>query len=345
MKQTKVRKRVTAALCALLATVSLTACGEADPEPADAVSKAEPVKLTLSEVTHSVFYAPQYAAIELGYFADEGIELELINGEGADKVMASVLSGDADIGFAGPEATIYVYNEGKEDYMQVVAQVTQRDGAFILSREEEPDFDWSELSGKTLLPGRAGGVPYMTLQYVCRHKGIDDVIFDNSVQFSMMASAFIGGTGDYVALFEPTASSLVAEGKGHIVASVGAESGEIPYTAYFASKSWLQKNDDVMQRFVNALYKGQQWVASHTAEEIAKTIAPSFPDSDLELLTSAVESYRSIDAWCATPVMSENAFERLQTVMSEAGELSEKAPYGELVNNKYAEQAVAGQGK
>ena len=190
-------------------------------------------KVTVSEVTHSVFYAPQYAAIELGFFEEEGLELELSNGEGADKVMTAVLSGSVDIGFAGPEACIYVYNEGKEDYMQVFAQMTQRDGAFILAREADENFTWEKLKGKSLLPGRKGGVPYMTLEYVVKQHGMTpgvDVIFDDSIQFSAMAGAFISGTGDYVALFEPTASSLEAEGAGFIVASVGAESGEIPYT-------------------------------------------------------------------------------------------------------------------
>ncbi len=332
----KKRQKLTAVITALALCMGVTACDAGES------TETGTVTITLSEVTHSVFYAPQYAAIQLGYFADEGIELELYNGEGSDKVMASVLSGEVDIGFAGPEAAIYVYNEGKTDYMQVFAQVTQRDGAFILSREDEDDFDWSNLSGKTLLPGRVGGVPYMTLEYVCKEKGLTDVTFDTSIQFSMMASAFIGGSGDYVALFEPTASSLVAEGQGYIVASVGAESGEIPYTAYFASKSYIEENGDIIQRFVNAVYRGQQWVATHSAAEIAALIAPSFPDNDIELLTSAIESYKEIDAWSATPVMKQEAFEKLETVMEAAGELSDRVLFADVVNNSFAENAVAG---
>lgn len=217
-------------------------------------------KVTVSEVTHSVFYAPQYAAIELGFFEEEGLELELSNGEGADKVMNCMcFPGSVDIGFAGPEACIYVYNEGKEDYMQVFAQMTQRDGAFILAREADENFTWEKLKGKSLLPGRKGGVPYMTLEYVVKQHGMTpgvDVIFDDSIQFSAMAGAFISGTGDYVALFEPTASSLEAEGAGFIVAIGGCGKRGDPYTAYFAQKSFIEKNEELIQSLSNALPKG-----------------------------------------------------------------------------------------
>ena len=296
-------------------------------------------KVTVSEVTHSVFYAPQYAAIELGFFEEEGLELELSNGEGADKVMTAVLSGSVDIGFAGPEACIYVYNEGKEDYMQVFAQLTQRDGAFILAREKDEDFTWEKLRGKRLLPGRKGGVPYMTLEYVVKQHGMTpgvDVIFDDSIQFSAMAGAFIGGTGDYVSLFEPTASALDTEGAGYIVASVGAESGEIPYTAYFAQKSFIAKNENLIQSFTNAVAKGLSWVKEHTAAQIAEVIQPAFPDTDLKTLETVVQNYKNIDAWRETPDMKEESFQKLQTVMQEAGELEKAAPFSELVNNSFA---------
>ena len=296
-------------------------------------------KVTVSEVTHSVFYAPQYAAIELGFFEEEGLELELSNGEGADKVMTAVLSGSVDIGFAGPEACIYVYNEGKEDYMQVFAQLTQRDGAFILAREKDEDFTWEKLRGKRLLPGRKGGVPYMTLEYVVKQHGMTpgvDVIFDDSIQFSAMAGAFIGGTGDYVSLFEPTASALEKEGAGYIVASVGAESGEIPYTAYFAQKSFIAKNENLIQSFTNAVAKGLSWVKEHTAAQIAEVIQPAFPDTDLKTLETVVQNYKNIDAWRETPDMKEESFQKLQTVMQEAGELEKAAPFSELVNNSFA---------
>lgn len=295
-------------------------------------------KVTVSEVTHSVFYAPQYAAIELGFFEEEGLELELSNGEGADKVMTAVLSGSVDIGFAGPEACIYVYNEGKEDYMQVFAQLTQRDGAFILAREKDEDFTWEKLRGKRLLPGRKGGVPYMTLEYVVKQHGMTpgvDVIFDDSIQFSAMAGAFIGGTGDYVSLFEPTASALEKEGAGYIVASVGAESGEIPYTAYFAQKSFIAKNENLIQSFTNAVAKGLAWVKEHTAAQIAEVIQPAFPDTDLKTLETVVQNYKNIDAWRETPDMKEESFQKLQTVMQEAGELEKAAPFSELVNNSF----------
>ena len=298
-------------------------------------------KVRVCEVTHSIFYAPQYAAVALGFFEEEGIEIELSNGQGADAVMAAVLSGNIDVGFAGPEASIYVYNEGKQDYTQVFAQVTRRDGSFLIAREPADDFSWQDLRGKKVLPGRKGGVPYMALEYVLRQNGIDpytDTLLDNSVQFSMMTAAFTGGTGDYVTAFEPTASMLQQEGKGYIVASVGEAAGDIPYTAYFAKKSYIEKNADLIQRFTNAVYKGQQWVATHTDAEVAEAVKEFFADTSLELLTASVASYRAIDAWNTDPVMSEESFNRLQTVMTEAGELTKTADFNAVVNNTFAQR-------
>ena len=299
-------------------------------------------KLTVSEVTHSVFYAPQYLAINLGFFKDEGIDIELINSAGADKVMTAVLSNDVQIGFAGPEASIYIYNEGSKDFAQVFAQVTKRDGSFLISRESG-DFKWEDLKGKHILPGRKGGVPYMTLQYVLNKHGLNtetDLNFDNSISFDAMASAFVSGTGDYVTVFEPIATSFEIENKGHIVASVGEAADEIPYTAYFAKKSYIESNPEVIQKFVNAIYKGQTWVDRHSAEEIAKELLVSFPDTNLEVLTKVVERYKSIDAWNTTPIMTKESFERLQEVMTNAGELEKVAPYEEIVNNRFAEESI-----
>ena len=299
-------------------------------------------KLTVSEVTHSVFYAPQYLAINLGFFKDEGIDIELINSAGADKVMTAVLSNDVQIGFAGPEASIYIYNEGSKDFAQVFARVTKRDGSFLISRECG-DFKWEDLKGKHILPGRKGGVPYMTLQYVLNKHGLNtetDLNFDNSISFDAMASAFVSGTGDYVTVFEPIATSFEIENKGHIVASVGEAADEIPYTAYFAKKSYIESNPEVIQKFVNAIYKGQTWVDTHSAEEIAKELLVSFPDTNLEVLTKVVERYKSIDAWNTTPIMTKESFERLQEVMTNAGELEKVAPYEEIVINRFAEESI-----
>lgn len=305
--------------------------------------KDKAVKVTVCEVTHSIFYAPQYVAINQGYFADEGIDIELSNGQGADKVMAAVLSNNIDIGFAGPEAAIYVYNEGKEDFTQVFAQMTQRDGSFLVGREPDPAFTWEKLRGTTVLSGRKGGVPYMALEYAIRKNGLDpakDVTLDNSIQFALMAGAFTSGTGDYVTIFEPTASMMEQEGKGYIVASVGEETGEIPYTAYFAKKSYIEKNKDLIERFTRAVYRGQQWVAAHSAQEIAEVVAPSFPDTSVELLTTVVQRYKDIDAWNPNPVMKEESFDLLQKVMTEAGELSKSAPYDQIVNNTFAQKVM-----
>ncbi len=330
------KKTLAALLAAAFAGVSMVGCSQ---KPAETPL----TKVTVSEVTHSVFYAPQYAAINLGFFEEEGIEIELSNGQGADKVMSAVLSGHIDIGFAGPEAAIYVVNEGRDNHPQVFAQLTQRDGSFLVGRQPEPDFDWSQLKGKTILPGRKGGVPYMALEYVVKNKGLtpgEDVTFDDSIKFEAMTGAFTAGTGDYVTMFEPTASMIEAEGKGYIVASVGEEAGEIPYTAYFASKELIEKDPALIQHFTNAIYKGQQWVATHTPEEIAKAIAPSFPDTDEALLATVARRYQEIGAWSTDPIMKESSFDLLQTVMTSAGELKQKAPYAKVVNNRFAKAAV-----
>ncbi len=294
--------------------------------------------ISVSEVTRSVFYSPQYVAIAAGYFEEEGLKLDLTTGQGADNVMTAVLSNQVDIGFAGPEASIYVYNEGKEDYTQVFAQLTKTDGSFLVSSKDIKDFKWEDLKGKTVIPGRKGGVPYMTLLYVLKQNGIDpqkDLVLDDSIDFDLMASAFSTGKADFVTLFEPTASQIELSGKGHIVASVGEEAGEIPYTAYFAKKSYIEKNHDIIQKFTNAIYKGQQYVQNHTSKEIAELIKGFFPDTDIDILANAVESYRKIDAWNSTPYMAEEDFNLLQDIIYDAGELEKYAPYSEVVNNFY----------
>ena len=299
--------------------------------------------INVSEVTRSVFYAPQYVAINNGYFEERGLEIELSTGQGADAVMTSVLANQVEIGFAGPEASIYVYNEGKEDYTEVFAQLTKKDGSLLVSRTDEENFSWENLKGKTVIPGRKGGVPYMTLEYVLKKNGINpetDVILDDSIKFDLMAGAFAAGNADYVTLFEPTASLTEQEGKGYVVASVGEEAGEIPYTAYFAKKSYIEANEEIIQNFTDAIYEGQTWVKEHMAEEIATVIQDFFPDTSIEMLTEAIQTYKDIDAWNETPVLKEESFNRLQEVMTLAGELENPAPYDKVINNTYALKSV-----
>lgn len=299
--------------------------------------------LNVSEVTRSVFYAPQYVAINNGYFEENGIKVELTTGQGADAVMTSVLANQCEIGFAGPEASIYVYNEGKEDYTEVFAQMTKKDGSLLVSRTDEENFEWQNLKGKTVIPGRKGGVPYMTLEYVLKKNGINpetDLVLDDSIKFDLMAGAFAAGNADYVTLFEPTASLTEQEGKGYIVASVGEEAGEIPYTAYFAKKSYIENNQEIIQNFTNAIYKGQTWVKEHTAKEIAEVIQDFFPDTSIEMLTTAIQIYKDIEAWNETSVLEEESFNRLQEVMTMAGELENQVPYDKIVNNTYAYKSI-----
>jgi NitT/TauT family transport system substrate-binding protein len=319
----------------LLSVTALTGCQKQD--------QGDLVKIRLNEVTRSVFYAPLYVAINLGFFEEEGIELELTTGQGADNVMTALISGHADIGFMGPEATIYVYNESLDDYMVNFAQLTQRDGSFLMAREPMPNFKWEDVIGKTIIGGRPGGMPLMTLEFVLRNQGIQpyvDVEILTHIQFALMAGAFIGGEGHFVTLFEPVAATLELAGEGHVVASVGEDSGEIPYTVFSARKSFIEKNPELIQKFTNAIYRGQLWVQSATPQEIAEAIRPSFPDADLEVLTKVAARYKEIDAWAATPLFTEEAFIRLQDVMQGAGHLTKRAPYTKLVTNDFGHRAI-----
>jgi NitT/TauT family transport system substrate-binding protein len=257
--------------------------------------------------------------------------------------MTALLSGQCDIGFAGPEASIYVYNQGKEDYAVIFAQLTQRDGSFLVARNNDPNFKWENVKGKVIIGGRPGGVPEMTLEYILKEHGLTpgkDVELITNLQFTATAGAFKSGTGDYVALFEPTASMLEKEKAGSIVASIGEESGEVAYTAYFTTKSRLSKDPELIQKFTNALYKGQLWVQNHTAEEIAKEIKPFFPDSEDDILITVINRYKEIDAFCDNPITTSESLELLQDVMQSAGQLDKRVEYNKLVTQEFAKKAM-----
>ena len=311
-------------------------------------SSTQMTKVRLNEVTRSVFYAPQYLAIANGYFADENIELDITTGQGTDKVTTALLSGQSDIGLMGPEGAIYVYNEGKENYIQVFAQLTNKDGSFLIGRENTDTFSWNDLKGKTVIPGRKGGVPYMTLRYVLKQNGIDpdqDLVLDDSIQFSLMAGAFTGGNADYVTLFEPTASMTQDQQKGYILTSIGKEAGEIPYTAYTASKSYIQEHPEIIEGITRAIYRGQKWVKEHSAKEVAEKIVEFFPDTTLTSLEKSVRSCQESDAWNHIPIMKEEGFKKLQEIMKDAGELEKEAPFDQVINNDYAKKVVESEKK
>lgn len=322
----------------LAAALMLGACGCTKDEGLQ--------KIRLAEVTHSVFYAPLYAAINLGFFEEEGLQLELTNVGGADKGMTALLSGQTDIGFMGPEAAVYTVNEGAQDAPVVFTQLTQCDGAFLVSRTEEPDFKWENLVGKTVIGGRKGGMPEMTLEYVLRQKGIDphdDLYIDTSVQFALMGGAFIGGEGDYVTLFEPTATEVESQGHGYIVASVGAQSGSVPYTCFIALESYLNKNEQTIKAFVRTICRAQKWVQESTDAQVAQAIAESFPDTDLKVLEQVVARYRSINAWALSPEMSKESFERLLDIMQQAGELDKRPAFEDVIDNTIAQEVMRNQ--
>lgn len=296
--------------------------------------KEDMTQITLAEVTHSIFYAPQYVAIEQGYFEKVGIDVELILTSGADKVTAAILSGDADIGFCGSEGTIYVYNGGEKDYLKTFAQLTQKDGSFLVSREKIEDFSLEDLEGKTVLGGRAGGMPEMTLEYALKQNGIDpekDVEIDTSIDFAAMGGAFIGGEGDFVTLFEPNALEIEQEGYGYVVASIGELGGIVPYTSYSARISFIEENKELIGNFTKAIQKGIDYVHNHTDEEVAKAIVNQFPDTSIEDIAKVVKRYRDIDAWPETTEFSEDSFNHLQDIMIDYGAIDEKVPYEDLM--------------
>ena len=350
------KKRVLAALLAsLLAAGLMSACtSKEETASSDVVKKdektvetglssnEEPVPVTLNEVAHSIFYAPQYVAIEEGYFEEEGIDLTLVTGFGADKVMTAVLSGEADIGFMGSESSIYTYQEGANDVIVNFAQLTQRAGNFLVAREEMPNFKWEDLIGKDVLGGRKGGMPEMVFEYILRQNNINpsDVNIDQSIDFGSTAAAFSGGQGEFTVEFEPSATALETEGAGHVIASLGVDSGYVPYTAYSAKSSFLEKNPETIQKFTNALQKGMDYVRSHTPEEIAKVISPQFKETDLETITTIVKRYYEQDTWKENLIFEQKSFELLQDILESSGELKERVPYSDLVTTEYAEKAV-----
>ena len=295
-------------------------------------------KVKVAEVTHSMFYAPQYLAHKLGYFEEEGLDVEIITVPGADKVTAAVLSGDVQIGFCGSESTIYVYNQGEKDYLVNFAALTKRDGSFIVSREKIEDFKLEDLKGKHVVAGRQGGMPVMMFEWALTQAGIDpkeDVNVDTSIEFASMSGAFIGGTGDFVNLFEPNALQLEQEGYGYVVASLGELGGVVPYTAYHAKKSYIEENEEVIQGFSNAINKALKYTREHTPEEIAKDLVDYFPDTSLDDITTIVKRYKDNDSWFDTTEIKEEDFNHIQEVMENSEALEKRAPYDKLVDTRF----------
>ena len=291
-------------------------------------------KIKIAEVAHSIFYAPQYVAHSLGYFEEQGLDVEILLVPGADKVAAAVLSGDVEIGFCGSEATIYIYNQGQDDYLVNFANLTKRDGSFIVSREKIDNFTLEDLKGKTIIGGRMGGMPEMTLEYTLKQAGIDpknDLYIDTSIEFASMSGAFIGGTGDFVSLFEPNALQLEQQGFGYVVASLGELGGVVPYTTYNTKKSFIESNPEVIEGFNKAIQKGLDYVHNNDAKNIAEVIIDYFPDTSLSDLETIISRYKSIDSWFETTYINEEDFNRVQDIMESANQLNQRAPYDKLI--------------
>lgn len=300
----------------------------------------DPDTIELIEVTHSVFYAPLYVAIDGGYFEEQGLTIELTNGGGADKCMTSIIAGQADIGLMGPEAAIYIYNEGRSDYPVIFGQLTKKDGSFLMAREEMPDFEWSDIASKEVIGGRKGGVPAMALEYAIKKAGLIDgqnYTMNYDVQYDLIGPAFEGGTGDFCTMFEPAASNMQKAGKGYIVASVGEQAGDMPFTAFMATKSYIDANREQVDKFLTAIIKAMNFVNESTAEEIAKVLAPSFDGTDIETLANAIQAYKDIGAYSTTPIMQQEDFELLQDVIIDAGVMTKRADFDKLIDNSIAE--------
>lgn len=328
------KKFLSIALAVILAASTLTACKNS--------GTSDLTKVTLSEVAHSIFYAPMYVAIEEGYFEEEGIDLELVTAFGADKVTTAVISGEADIAFMGSESTIYVYNQNADDYLVNFAQLTQRAGNFLVARVPMDHFQWSDLKGSNVLGGRKGGMPQMVFEYVLKKHGIDpqkDLTIDQSIDFGSTAAAFSSGKGDFTVEFEPSATALETEKSGYVVASLGEASGYVPYTAFSARKTYIEQNPELIQRFTNALQKGMDFCNSHSPEEIAAIIQPQFSETDLSQITAIVKRYYEQDTWKENLIFEQDAFDLLQNILMEAEELDAFVPYEQLVTTTYAENA------
>jgi len=328
-------KKIILFICALILIASVTIYFFINKDESNLT------KVRVAEVTHSIFYAPQYAAHALGYFEEEGLDVEIILTSGADKVTSAVLSGDVEIGFCGSEATIYVYNNGEKDYLVNFAGLTKRDGSFIVSREKYDNFTLQDLKGKTILGGRIGGMPEMTLEWTLKEAGIDvknDLTIDTSVAFAAMSGSFIGGNGDFVSLFEPNALQLEKQGYGYVVASLGELGGVVPYTAYNARKSYIESNPEVIEGFTKATQKGLDYIHSHTAGEIADVILDYFPDISRTDLETIIQRYKDIDSWFTTTYITEENFNHIQTIAENANQLDKRAPFDKLVNNTYSKE-------
>lgn len=336
-------KRI-AAIFSVIAIIGATfmGCGKVNDKRTESTNLKT---IRLNEVVRSVFYAPMYVAINEGFFEEEGLAIDLSTGQGADKTMQQLLSGNVDIGFSGPEQVVYIYNQGREDYPVVFGQLTQRDGSFLVGREEEGNFDWSSLKGKEIIGGRPGGIPEMALEYVLKQNGLNpenDVKMVTNVDFTATAGAFKSGIGDYVALFEPTATMLEKDGAGNIVSSIGNEAGNISYTCFYTTKSYMDENPDIIQKFTNAIYKGQQWVQQHTSEEVADSIISFFPGTDKEVIVKVIDNYKNIEAYSETPEVSEDGLNKLMDIIQGYDEslITERPDFNIIVNNSFAKQAI-----
>lgn len=327
------RRLIVALMITILLVVGISGCKK----------DSDLTKITLNEVAHSIFYAPQYVALEEGYFEEEGLDVTLVTGFGADKTMTAVLSGDAEIGFMGSEASIYVYNEGAKDYVVNFAQLTQRAGNFLVSRDSDDDFRWDHIKGKTVIGGRAGGMPQMVFEYILKLNGIDiqnDLTIIQNIDFGVTGEAFASGTGDYTVEFEPTATLLEKNGDGKVVASLGIESGMVPYTSYSAKKSYIENNPQVIQSFTNALQKGIEYVNSHTPEEIGKIIAPQFPEMAEEDVITIVTRYHEQNTWKEDLIFEEKSLVLLYNILEEAEVITERPPYTDIITTDFAKEAI-----
>ena len=328
-------------MCIFITLVMFAGCSKGSSK----VNEGGKTTVKVNEVTRSIFYAPMYAAISQGFFEEEGLKIELTTGQGADKTMQQLISGNVDIGFSGPEQVIYIHNQGREDLPVVFAQLTQKDGSFLVSKEEHKDFSWDDIKGSTVIGGRPGGMPEMALEYVLEQKKIDkdkDIKLVTNISFDAIPGAFLGGTGDYAALFEPNATLIAKETGGQIVASVGESAGNLPYTCYYALNSYIKENRDVLVKFVKAIEKGQEWVMNTDDKKVAGAIKEFFTGTDEEVIATVIGNYKKIEAYASTPVVSEEDINRLMDIIEHYDKelITTRPKFEKVVDNSISEEAL-----
>jgi NitT/TauT family transport system substrate-binding protein len=303
--------------------------------------KAQDVKL--NEVLRSLFYTPQYVALRIGAFEQEGIKIAGPKTTwGAQATLTEIVSGNSDIALIGPEAVALTQQAGPDRRLINFAALTNTDGSFILSKTPMPNFKIADLKGKTIVTSGKGSTPVLVLEHLIRQAGLDpakDVTIRNIPVSANVLPSYLEPNTQFGQSFEPGITQMVSQGKGHRVASVGALLGAVPYTAYATTVSYLEKNPKVIQGFTNAIYKALIWTDTHSPQEIAKLIAPDFKNVPEDTIATVVAEYKKVNTWASSPVITPEGMKKMLDLLVGGGILKETAPYDRVVNPTFAQKA------